>query len=69
MHRFSHPGTAIGSLSSDLATLKNELNRKADDHEIHSLSSKVDSLECSMREIRSETDELRYRLQALEEGR
>lgn len=50
-----------------LSDIERKLQGKANEHEIHSLRSDVDSLERSLRESRSETSELRSQLQALQE--
>ena len=63
------PWTGIGSLQSDVLDIKNILTRKVDSHEIHSINSRLDRLEHSVREISSLCDDFRYRLQVLEEDK
>ena len=63
------PWTGIGSLQQEVSSLKQELNRKADTHEISSLNSKLVSLECTIRELRTEVDGLRFELQRLQESK
>jgi len=60
------PWTEIGRLQSDLSDVKRQLNNKAENHEIHTLNIKVDSMERSMRELSSNIDELRYRIEDAE---
>jgi polyhydroxyalkanoate synthesis regulator phasin len=47
--------------------IERNLQRKADQHEISTLSGDVGRLECSMREARSDVDGLRSQLQALQD--
>ena len=61
------PWTPIGSLQSDVQSITSQLARKADTHEIHSLNSKLDSLERTMREISTTLNGVLSRLQELEE--
>ena len=60
------PWTQIGSLQIDVQDIKSELRRKVDDHEIHALSRRVDSLEHTVREASSSIDRLLDRVQDLE---
>jgi len=60
------PWTGIGSLQSDVSSLKQELSRKAESYELHSINRRLDHLEHSMREIRSMLDSLRNRIETLE---
>jgi predicted nucleic acid-binding Zn-ribbon protein len=52
----------------DLADIKRQLSQKADNHEILTLRSHVDSLEHALREASSEIDGLRSRCERLEEA-
>ena len=60
------PWTDIGSLQSDISSIKSALIGKADSHEIHSLARRLDSLEHTCREISSEVDGFKYRMQTME---
>ena len=60
------PWTQVGSLQQDVMQLRQQLGGKADAHEIHALASDVASLQRTVREIRAETDSLRYRVEELE---
>ncbi len=61
------PWTDIGSLQQDVLKLKCSLTRKANTYDIHEISGRVDSLEHSIREIRSLIDELGIEVQVLQE--
>lgn len=52
----------------DYQYLKDQIQQKADQNEVHSLRSHVDSLECTMRELSSENSSLRSRIERLEES-
>jgi len=54
------------SLQRDIEDLRSELQKKADRYEVHSFNSAVDCLEHSLREISSEVDGLRTRMQEVE---
>ena len=60
----TNPFTNVGY---DLADIKRSISQKVDSHELSSLRSTVDSLERSLREVRSENDGLRSRVDRLEE--
>ena len=62
---FESPFEGVGNLRSEMQSL---LQRKADSHEVSSLSSKADSLEHSLGEVRSEISSLRSELQNLQES-
>lgn len=47
--------------------IERNLQRKADQNEIYTLTGDVDRLECSLREVRAEVDGLRHELQALQD--
>jgi predicted nucleic acid-binding Zn-ribbon protein len=47
--------------------IERNLQRKANQHEISTLSGDVGRLECSLREARAEVDGLRHELQALQD--
>ena len=57
----------IGGVEYEIRDLRSEISRKADQHEIHTLNSRVDSLERTLSDLRSTVDGLLYRLQAVEE--
>lgn len=61
----TNPFTDVGY---DLQALKNELQQKADKHEIHSLRSTLDRMEHSLREACSDIASLRHRCEVLEES-
>ena len=63
------PWTGIGSLQSEISDIKRQLSGKADSYEIHSINTRLDRLEHSIREISSICDDLRHRLQVLEEDK
>ena len=60
------PWTEIGRLQSDVSDIKRQLNNKADSNEMHEISRKLDSLERSLRQVSSDTDELRCRVEDAE---
>ena len=60
------PWTQIGSLQQDVMSLKSELHRKVDSHEIHTLSRRLDSLEHTLGNLSSEFSSLLDRVQRLE---
>jgi len=60
------PWTGIGSLQRDISDIKQKLLGKVDKYEIHSINSRLDRLEHTVREISSALDGLRYRCEALE---
>jgi conjugal transfer/entry exclusion protein len=62
------PWTDIGYLQTDIQQLKNELQQKANSHEIHSINSRMDSLERTCVELSSQFNEILFRLQKLEES-
>ncbi len=62
------PWTGLGQLEREIDSVKSELHRKAETHEIHTLDRKLDSLERECREIRSSIDGILSRLQTLEEN-
>jgi hypothetical protein len=63
---FESPFEGVGNLRCEM---ESKLHGKADTHEIHSLNSKIHSLECTIREIRTEIDGFCSRLQTLEENK
>ena len=63
------PWTGIGSLQAEVSSIQNQLRGKVDSHEIHSINSRLDHLEHSIREISSLCNDLRNRLQVLEENK
>ena len=62
----SAPWTEIGRCQTDISRLEAEVRRKADDHEIHALSRRVDSMEHTVRELSSTLDGIQSRLSELE---
>lgn len=56
----------IGGVEYEIRDVRAEVQRKADRHEVHTLSSAVDRLEHSVRELRAENDGLRSRIDELE---
>ena len=63
---YEPPWTQIGALQQEVGTLKNDLHRKADSHEIHEINRRLDSMEHSLREISSALDGILSRLQTYE---
>jgi hypothetical protein len=63
------PWSGLGQLESEISLLKSEVSRKAESYEIHSINSRLDSFECSLREIRSDIDSFRIALQELQTNR
>ena len=61
------PWTGIGALQQEIREVRNALQRKADDHEIRSLNSRVNSLEYTVRDFRSEIDGVLSKLQLMEQ--
>ena len=59
----SNPITEIGRVER---SLQNEIQRKADRHEIHTLRGDVDRLEHTVREIRAALDGLRDELSRIQ---
>ena len=62
------PTSAIGSLQSEIQSLKNELRRAANDYEVSEIRRRVVALESAVREIRAEIDGIVSRLQELQEN-
>ena len=58
-----HPG----GLEYEIRDVKSEISRKADKHEIHTLNSRVDSLERTLSNLSSTVNEIFSRLQTVEE--
>ena len=63
------PWTGIGSLQSEVSDIKNQLRGKVESYEIHSVKTRLDHLEHTVREISSLCDDFRHRLQVLEEDK
>jgi len=61
------PTSQLGQLESEIRNLKSEIGRKANDYEVNTLRNKMDSLEYSIREVRSQVDGLLFKMQKLEE--
>lgn len=62
----SAPWTEIGRCQQDIQSIKNKLHRKADDHEIHSINRRLDSVEHTLREISSTLDGILFKFQTIE---
>lgn len=62
------PWTDIGSLQSDIRDIKNLLHQKSNIYEIHTINSRLDSLERTCRELSSSFNEILFRLQTIEEN-
>lgn len=62
----SAPWTEIGRLQQDVMSLQRDMHNKPDNHEIHSINSRLDSLEHTCRELSSQVDGLLHRMQELE---
>jgi chromosome segregation ATPase len=60
----TNPFTGTGY---DLRALETKIDRKADQHEVASIRGDVGNLERSLGEVRTERDELRNRVERLEE--
>lgn len=58
----------IGGVEYEVQDLRNEIARKADQHEIHMLRSDVGSLEHTVRGLSAQVDGLRQRLSELEQA-
>jgi len=63
---FESPFEGVGNLRCEI---ESKLQGKADTHEVYSLNSKISSLESTIRELHSEIDGFRSRLQTLEENK
>ena len=59
----------IGGVEYEIRDLRSEISRKADQHEIHSLRSTVDSLERTVSQLNTDIDGLRHRLSEMEQER
>jgi archaellum component FlaC len=62
------PWTDIGRIQSEISSIENQIRGKADNHEIHSIHSRLDNLERECREIRSLFDGIRSELQTAQEN-
>ena len=63
----SAPWTEIGRCQQDIHSIKSELHRKVDEHEISSINRRLDSLEHTVREISTSVDGIIFRLQTCED--
>ena len=63
-----HPSSGLGQLESQIRELRSDLNNKANYHQIDTLNSRLDSLEHSMREIRTEITDIWDRLSEFQQG-
>ena len=62
----SPPWTEIGALQQEVSTLRSDLHRKAESHEISEINRRLDSFEHSLREISATLDGILSRLQTCE---
>lgn len=62
-----YPGSDLGRIQGDISRLEQQLNRKADDHEISTLNSNISDLARSVGELSSVCDGILNRLEACEE--
>jgi len=60
------PWTEIGGLQSEIRDIKSELGQMVRSYELHSLTSRVDRLEHSVRETSSQVNELLSRIETVE---
>lgn len=65
----AHPCSDTGQLQSEISVLRNKVNGKADDYEIHEINSKLNSMEHSIGEIETKVDDFLYQLQELQHER
>ena len=61
------PWTDTGALQAGIQSLKQQVSRKAEAHEIHEINRKLDGLERSIREVRAENDGFRTQFDTLRE--
>lgn len=62
----SAPWTEVGRLQQEVQSIRNELYRKVENHEIHSINSRLDSLEHSLRELGTTLDRIQSWMQTNE---
>jgi len=62
------PSSQLGQLEREIDSLKSEIGRKANDYEVNTLRGKVDSLEHTIGELRSEIVSFRSELQELSQN-
>lgn len=67
MYQSENQSSQIGQLQQEIQGIKSGLNNKVDSREIHSLTSRVDSLERLCGEISTSLDGFRFELQGLQE--
>ena len=60
------PWTNTGALQQEISTLKSELSRKANNHEIYEINSRVSSLEHTLGNLSSSHHELLSRMQEIQ---
>ena len=63
----SAPWTEIGRCQQDIGSIKNELHRKVDSHEIYEINRRLDNLEHTMREICSTINGISFAFQTYED--
>ena len=59
------PWTDLGRVESDIRDVKSQLSSFAKSYEFHEISRRVDTLECSVREIGTSLDGFRYEIEEL----
>lgn len=61
------PWTQMGALQQEINSFKYELERKVENHEIHSINSRLDSMEHTLREISAILNEFTAKMQVCED--
>lgn len=61
------PWSEIGRIQSDVQQIRNDIRGKVDDYKIHEISRRLDSLECSLREVGSEVAGFQSELHEVQE--
>ncbi len=56
----------IGGIEQEVREIRALIQRKPDDHQIHEINRRLDGLECTLRELRTEVDGLRSRQQEMD---
>jgi len=60
------PWTDIGRLQGEISDIQRQVREKTDSHEVHNINSRLNSLESTITNIRSQISDLTYRIQQLE---
>ncbi len=63
---YSAPWTDVGRIQQDLDVIKSQLYGKANSYELSEINHKVGNLEHSLRQLSTEVDGFRQRMQDLE---